>query len=115
MKKVVIISLVVVLVLSVSLIALANDNTPEWFKDMVEWRKAQIQEALDAGTITEEQAEFYQERMDQMEKYHGENGFQMPMMGGGRRFNGGKGGFNGMPGGCQGPGGWSNNQNINYQ
>lgn len=74
-----------------------NANVPQWFKDMISWRKAQVEQAEKNGDISEDQAELYREHIDQMAKFHEENGF--PYIMGFRR-----------PGGC---GGNFYNNNIN--
>ncbi|WP_425447786.1 DUF2680 domain-containing protein [Dethiothermospora halolimnae] len=80
MKKVLSVSLLLVLVLSVGTVtfAAADGDAPDWFNDMLEWRRDRIDEAVENGTITEEQAEYWNERMEYMEEYHNENGFDFP-------------------------------------
>jgi hypothetical protein len=52
-----------------------NGNQQQWFKDMMSWRKAQVELAEKDGTLTKEQAELYRSHIEQMEKFHAENGF----------------------------------------
>lgn len=102
MKKIIAVSIIAVLVLSMGVIAFAESTAevPEWFDEMIKWKKEQIDRALEDNTITEEQAELWNERIDYMEKYHEENGFAFPggcaggVRGGfGRGFRGEKPGF----------------------
>ncbi|KXG78237.1 DUF2680 domain-containing protein [Thermotalea metallivorans] len=109
MKKIIILSIVAVMILSLGLVAFAETQDtkeiPVWFTEMIKWKKEQIQKALDAKQITEEQAKFFNERLDAMEKYHKENGFNFPAgcgMGGGFG-KGGRGFGGGMMRGFFGP------------
>lgn len=56
----------------------------EWFEEKVNWKKSQVQEAVDNGTITKDEAETWNSHFDYMEEFHSENGF--------------------IPGGCHGDG-----------
>jgi hypothetical protein len=56
----------------------------EWMPDsapmvarttLIGWRKAQVELAEKDGTLTKEQAELYRSHIEQMEKFHAENGF----------------------------------------
>lgn len=140
MKRIVMMAIVAILVLSVGLVAFADSGveTPQWYNDMLEWRRAQgreiensqwykdmlkwreeqVNQAVKNGEITEEQARYWKEQMELMEKYQDENGYGFGyghhgmmgrgMMGrfgknlgerfGGNRFMGGFGGFG--PGAC---------------
>ncbi|RKD30610.1 DUF2680 domain-containing protein [Thermohalobacter berrensis] len=86
MKKILGLSLVVVLVLTMGIVAFAadNDEVPNWFKEMIEWRKEQVKDALEEGYITEEQAKAWEEHFEYMEEFHSTNGFGFP--GGCHRF-----------------------------
>ncbi|MEN1759930.1 hypothetical protein [Anoxynatronum sibiricum] len=68
-------------------------EAPQWFFDMIEWRQDRIEEALNEGLITEEQAAWQMERLEAMEAYHLENGFHRfggsACQGGGRMRSGG--------------------------
>lgn len=88
MKKGLVLLLIGVLVVGIGAFAFAEstDTAPEWFTEMIKWKKDQVQEALDDDQITEEQAEFWMERIDGMEKYHEENGFDFPGGCGNGRF-----------------------------
>lgn len=65
---------------------------PQWFKDMLTWKQEQIDQAVKDGTITQEDAAAYKSRLEEMEKWHEQNGFG-PGMG-----SGGCGGFSGRQG-----------------
>jgi hypothetical protein len=86
MKKTFIaLTLVAVLIIALAISVYAEGvetTTPQWFKDMITWKKEQIKQAVNAGQLTEEQAKLYYERIDQMEKFHIQNGFTN-MMGSG--------------------------------
>lgn len=104
MKKTIILTLAAVLVLSLGVMAFAENTNeaPDWYKDMIKWKKDQIQQAVTNEQITEEQAKYWNERIDTMEKYHEENGFNFPggCGGSGRGRGRGFGGFGpGMQGG----------------
>lgn len=90
MKKILILITVIgVLTLALGSFAFAveNEDTPQWFKDMITWKKQQVQQAVQDGNLTDDQAKAWNERFDDMEKWHAENGFNM----------------NGIrPGGCHG-------------
>lgn len=109
MKKVFALGIVMVLVLALGIVAYAESNSdvPQWFNDMMTWRRDQVQESLEAGEITEEEAAAWNEHFEKMEEYHGENGFQMMGRGmgschgnngGGRGLGLGRGLGNGMRG-----------------
>lgn len=91
MKKGIALTIVAVLVLSMGVMAFAESkiDTPEWFKDMMEWKRAQIKQAVKDNVITEEQAKYWEERLEYMEKYHEETGFNFP----GGCYGGFRGGF----------------------
>lgn len=63
---------------------LGIEDREAWFKERSEYKKGQIEDALEKGLITEKEAKAWEEHLDYMEKFHSENGF--------------------MPGGCHGNG-----------
>ena len=82
MKKIVVLltlASILALMLSTFVFAEETSNAPQWFKDMMSWRKAQVEQALKDNAITEDQAKLYYEHFDQMEKFHAENGFPSGM------------------------------------
>jgi len=91
MKKIIAVSIIAVLVLTMGVMAFAEatDSTPQWFKDMIQWKKEQVEKAVSEKTITEEQAKLFNERLDAMVKFHEENGFAYP----GGCFGGARAGF----------------------
>jgi len=91
MKKVLSLLIVALIVSTTGFVVFADDGDvlPDWFKDMIEWRKGQLNQAVEDGVITEEQAEYWTEHYEDMEEYHKENGF-------------GNGYGYGGPGGCHG-------------
>jgi Spy/CpxP family protein refolding chaperone len=93
MKKIIaIVTIAAILSLMLATFVFADNSTdvPQWFRDMMSWRKAQVDQAANDGTITKEQAEQYKDQIDKMEKFHTENGFPYQM---------GPGGFGGCGGG----------------
>ncbi|MDF2841363.1 MAG: hypothetical protein K0Q99_2135 [Clostridia bacterium] len=86
MKKTIIavtLAAILIMALGVAVYAEGIETTaPQWFTDMITWKKDQIKQAVDAGQLTEAQAKLYYERIDQMEKFHIQNGFPN-MMGSG--------------------------------
>lgn len=103
MKKIIVLAITAALVLSLGVVAFAetSDEAPDWYKDMLKWKKDQIEQGIKDKVITEEQAEYWNERIDAMEEFHEENGFNFSMgcgglgRGQGRGFGRGFGGFNG--------------------
>lgn len=95
-KKTIVLVFVAVLLLSLGVVFAESVNeTPEWYNGMIEWKRAQINEAVENEEITEEQAKYWNERIDAMQEYHKENGFNFPMgccgFGRGRRQSFGRG------------------------
>ena len=45
------------------------------FKERIEWKRTQIEQAVKDGKITKEQAQKWYEHFDYMDKWHQENGF----------------------------------------
>lgn len=80
MKK----TMITIILAAVLLIAFAlsvyaeteKNDVPQWFQDMITWKKEQVAQALKSGEITEAQAKQYYERIDQMMQYHIKNGFK---------------------------------------
>jgi len=106
MKKLIVISLIAIFVLSMGVMAFAEtaDETPEWFTEMIKWKKEQVAQAVEDKVVTEEQAKLWNDRLDAMVEYHAENGFAFPGGCGasGRGFgrvSGGRGFGPGMRGG----------------
>jgi hypothetical protein len=102
MKRILaIVAIAAILSLMLATFVFADENTdvPQWFKDMISWKKAQVDQAEKDGTITKAQAELYKNQIDQMEKFHTENGFPGQMKPGGF---GGCGFGRGMMGGGYG-------------
>ena len=98
MKKIIIlITIASILALTLSTFVFADDSSslPQWFKDMISWRNAQIYQSVKDNAITEEQAQLYRNHIDQMEKFHEANGFPAGMGFGGCRGNGAGYGFRG--------------------
>lgn len=107
MKKLLMLMLVVTILLVTGLVVYAEAEdveVPEWFEDMMDWRRGEIDEALEDGTITEDEANAWLERLDEMETFHMEEGFNNfgagSCPGGGKGFSGGRG----FGGGCRGGG-----------
>lgn len=105
MKKLTILSIIAVLVLSMGIVAFADSakEAPQWYKDMIEWRKEQVNEAVINGEITEEDAKYWNEEIDRMEEHHNEYGYGQGMMGQYRSRNNRGSGRNNFMGGF-GPG-----------
>ncbi|MGE5632664.1 MAG: DUF2680 domain-containing protein [Caulobacteraceae bacterium] len=105
MKKILsIVTVVTIISLMLATFVYANDNTdvPQWFKDMITWRKAQVDQAVKDGAITSDQAEQYKSYIDQMEKFHTQGGF------------GFGGGYGACGGSFYGNGNGANNTGYNY-
>ena len=103
MKRIVVIlTIASILALMLSTFVFADDssNVPQWFKDMISWRKAQVDQAEKDNTITKDEAQQYKDRIDQMEEFHVENGFPAGMGFGG--CHGGNGTGNGFGRGMMG-------------
>ena len=54
---------------------LSQEEREEWFKERTEFRRQAIKEALKDGKITEEQAKTFEEKLQEKEEFHKENGF----------------------------------------
>ncbi|RKD21545.1 Protein of unknown function [Caminicella sporogenes DSM 14501] len=80
MKKGIILTLIAVFILAMGAMVYADSKAevPSWFNDMIAWKKEQIKKAVEDKVITEEQAKYWQERLDYMQKFHEENGFNFP-------------------------------------
>ncbi|MTI71639.1 MAG: hypothetical protein FH751_15435 [Firmicutes bacterium] len=91
MKKILSFILVGSLVFSMGAYAFADStdtDVPTWFLDMIEWRKGQVQQAVEDGDIQKQQGIYYNEHFEEMEKFHRENDFPADC---GRGFNRGHG------------------------
>jgi len=81
MRKLISLSIIAVLILSMGTLAFAaEDNNaqseiPSWYKDMIKWREEQIQNAQQNGTITNEQAQYWIASNDYMRWFNNPNGF----------------------------------------
>lgn len=78
MKKMMMMVLVIASLLVTGLVVYAESDEveiPEWFNDMMEWRRDEIDQAVEDGSLTEEEAEARLEKMDEMEEFHLEEGF----------------------------------------
>lgn len=64
-----------------------------WYQERMEWKEAQLEQALKDKLITEEEFKVWNEYFKLMKEFHSENGF--------------------MPGICQGGYGWSNGNGLN--
>lgn len=79
-----------------------TQQAQDYYNQMFEWRKAQIDQALSNGYITEEQAKAWNQQLDSMKDYMQQNGYG-PMMGNGyygmgRGMMGNGNGYYGGPG-----------------
>ena len=90
MKKAFLLILLVVAVVATGVVVYAEtQEVPEWFTEMIQWRKAQVTESLEAGEITQEQADAWMQHFDDMVEFHEEVGFEgMGGCRGGRGFKG---------------------------
>ncbi len=96
MKKlctILVVTLLLTFALAVTVSAETENNAPEWFADMMAWKKAQVEKAVDEGLITKDQAKVYIEQIEAMEKWHAENGIPF-----GSGFGGCHGQVNGQSG-----------------
>jgi len=80
-KKLVVFSVVAVLLLSLGVVAFAENtkDVPEWFNEMISWKRNQVEEAVKSGELTEDQAKEWNQRIDSMEQSRLEKGFNFPM------------------------------------
>lgn len=66
----------------------------DWYKERMEWRKSQLDQAVKNKEITQEQGKVWEEHYDYMDNFHRENGYSMPgggCNGGGYGWNNGNG------------------------
>jgi hypothetical protein len=81
MRKIISLSIIAVLVLSMGGMAFAaeDDNTqnevPSWYKDMLKWREEQMQNAQQNGNITNEQAQYWNAANNYMQGVYNQNRF----------------------------------------
>jgi competence protein ComGC len=79
-----------------------------WLEQRMNWKKANVDQMVENGVITEEQGKVWKEHFDQVYQFHQQNGFLCPgggpgwgagRMGGGNGYGPGmRGGFGGGPG-----------------
>ena len=103
MKKSLILVLVTALLLTSGLVVYAETvDLPEWFTDMIEWRKDGIDQAVIDGTMTEAEAEEWLLHLEDMQEYRMEEGFEGLEPGAGCRGGGAyeEGQSRGFDGGC---------------
>ena len=103
MKKTLVITALLVLVIGFTFAAYAETRAvPEWVEQMHQWRQERLEEALDEGLVTPEQAEWRQQRWEAMDAWHSERNYDNggfgfchndDLRGGG--FHRGMGGFGG--------------------
>jgi len=87
MRKLLVLAfLAVSLIISGVVVYAETEEVPEWFNEMIEWRKAQVSESLEAGDLTQDQADAWIQHFDDMKEFHEEVGFEG--MGGCRRGQG---------------------------
>lgn len=67
-----------------------TEDREAWFKEMFQFRKEELKEAIEKGFITEEEAKAWENHFNYMEKFHEENDF-MPFGCGGFGLGRGKG------------------------
>lgn len=66
-----------------------SEDRETWVREMFEFRREELKNALERGLITEEEAKIWEEHFDYMEKFHEENNF-MPFRCGGFGFGRGR-------------------------
>ncbi|RQD68613.1 MAG: hypothetical protein D5S00_08720 [Tindallia sp. MSAO_Bac2] len=123
MKKRLALGITMVLVLAFGMVSFAETvEVPQWYNDMLQWRQERLEEAVDEGLISEEEAEWRQEHWEEMKEFHLERelgvgpgsasgyglchregglmgGFMRGFSGGMRGSGGPRGGFGGQRGG----------------
>ncbi|AEG60991.1 DUF2680 domain-containing protein [Desulforamulus ruminis] len=72
-----------------------NNSAKSWFQQMFDFHKAQVDQAVKDGQLTEEQGKAYKEQFNQMYQFHQENGFVCPMGGPGYGMGYGRNMMNG--------------------
>ncbi len=70
MKKTITLTVVALVLISLFSVAFAatTDNMPQWFNDMISWQKARLEQAVENGTLTEEQAQEFIDRLEARSK-----------------------------------------------
>lgn len=69
----------------------ANETQPQWHKDMMKWKRDRITQLVKDGEITTEQGKICNERLDEREKWHEENGYDSFARGNGCGYGKGHG------------------------
>lgn len=59
-----------------------SEDRETWVREMFEFRREELKNALERGLITEEEAKIWEEHFDYMEKFHEENNFMLFRCGG---------------------------------
>ena len=78
MKKYMMMVVVIVGLMITGIVVYADTEdveVPDWFTDMIEWRRGEIDRALEDGELTQEEAAAWLSRVDAMEDFHLEEGF----------------------------------------
>lgn len=71
----IILSLVLVVALTSSFVYAKEDKDNTWFKERMNYNREIIEETLQDGRISQEEADLRREHMDEMEKFHEEGNF----------------------------------------
>lgn len=104
MKKYLVLAMVIASLLVTGLVVYAESDEveiPGWFTDMMEWRRGEIDKAVEDGSLTEDEAQAWLDRMDEMEAFHLEEGFEAYGKGACPSGGSGMGSGRGLGGGCR--------------
>ncbi len=83
MKKWLVLGTILVLTGVLAIPAFAgNTDVPDWFSQMFDWKKAQVDQMVESGELSQEQGAAFKEHFDYMYNWHQENGFVCPGGGG---------------------------------
>lgn len=67
--------------LAVPAFAATDNSAKAWFESRFAAKKAAVEQAVNDGSITQEQGQAWQNHFDEMYKFHEQNGFTCPMGG----------------------------------
>ncbi|MFT9497422.1 hypothetical protein [Anaerosolibacter sp.] len=69
------VSLLLTFALGSFALAEVKDEVPQWYQDMISWKKAQVKQSVQDGYLTEEQAKIYNAQLDASQDLNTPNGY----------------------------------------
>lgn len=69
------VSLLLTFALSSFALAEVKDEVPQWYQDMLSWKKSQVGQAVKDGYLTEEQAKVFNAQLDASQDWNKSTGY----------------------------------------